>query len=214
MSVLWGNSQLVVKVAILQTPVKLYHDDEIKVWLSVTLNAWVRCAFGNAWTKSTMASGTIPSQDCKSHKFPLAFIIYRCVFRFVYIQSEFKQEKKTNGKTRNFFNFNKISQFWPNFIILIHFQKSLSVCSGDVLFILLNTFLSWCWCRPFLLELFPECHSCGCCQLEEERNMQPQQPARGLSFPKLPKKRNKEEQMRERKAKWIKSFGIGCDQKI
>ena len=122
------------------------------------------------------------------------------------------KKKRQMGKTSNFFNFDKISQFWPNFIILIHFQKSLLVCSGFVF--CWTLFLSWCWCRPFLLELFPECHSCGCCQLEEERNMQPQQPARGLSFPKLPKKRNKEEQMRERKAKWIKSFRIGCDQKI
>ena len=62
------------------------------------------------------------------------------------------KKKRQMGKTSNFFNFDKISQFWPNFIILIHFQKSLLVCSGFVF--CWTLFLSWCWCRPFLLELF------------------------------------------------------------
>ena len=44
-----------------------------------------------------------------------------------------KKEDKWE-KTSNFFNFDKFSQLWPNFILLIHFQKSLSVCSGDALF--------------------------------------------------------------------------------
>ena len=44
------------------------------------------------------------------------------------------KKKRQMGKTSNSFNFDKVSQFWPNFIILIHCQKSLLVCIGDALF--------------------------------------------------------------------------------
>ena len=43
-------------------------------------------------------AGPSPPKIVNVINFLWLFSIYRCAFRFVYIQSEFKQEKKTNGK--------------------------------------------------------------------------------------------------------------------